>query len=389
MIFNKQGSRKPLFFLAAALAFAPLASFASSLCAPPTASAYYTRTVDEERLSGQRMIMEHREENTVERSEPGSVERLVQREIVEANPGKLNFDDGKHERWLEPLYQEYAGKEGNAWSNGSVTIITSWELAMCNERRIDHDDPDDSGYSVYRNQFYRNANNGNVSARSNLASVLAHECAHFVNKDGMRYNLTNEENRKSEQAADIEGMNLLVRTPAYSPGTMASFHIMEMFYGYYGGGRYPSVPDMIKADAAYLKEMSGGRVELEVEGADSPFHTVFRLKVDGKLFAGTGVVPSHGQEGTSVERTSYLAGQIAAAMKMGIWKPSNIYIMPLNEYMPTQSAKKSVVIVTENGSKKIKKVLGVFDFPKDVPDDELSDSQKKEKEVCYKISDIL
>ena len=59
--------------------------------------------------------------------------------------------------------------------------------------------------------------------------------------------------------------------------------------------------------AAHIKNLSGGRVVVDMDG---------RMRLDGKLFQGTGFMPSR-NDVDSFDRTAYVAGQLAKCVREG------------------------------------------------------------------------
>lgn len=386
MIFQGKTSRKLLpFFLAAAFV-----SSVAGICVPSIADAYTVRNADEERLSGQRMIMKHRAEgNEVSKVGRDSFLDHISRRIVAFNSDKLNFDDGQHDRWLEQVYLENDSDKGNAWSNGGVTIITRREVDLATMHEPDA--------TKYTRAFNRGYSSGKIGAASNVASVLAHEYAHFARKDSMHVGLTNKENRGAETEADLLGMDFLVRIPEYSPGSMIYFHVVEDENGYWGGNNgdetvtdyaYPFTLDMAVNDADYLKKMSNGRVVL-THKLDKKYGQwrCLHLSVDGKNIGDDkGVLPNCVLASAN-ERTAYLAGQIAASIKMGIWKKSALEIIEKSRLYKCNDGA-NAVLVAWNQDDYVGKVIMEFDYPAKAPDSSLTEEQKKEKELANTIMSL-
>lgn len=367
MIFQGKTSRKLLpFFLAAAFV-----SSVAGICVPSVADAYTVRNADEERLSGQRMIMEHRAKGyVVEKVERGSYIDWISQRLVECNSDKLNFDDGAHDRWLEPIYTEDDFVSGNAWSNGGVTIVTNKELVLATTH--------EKSKTGLKNT--RNADVSNFITTSNTASVIAHEFAHFARKDSQRVGLSEKENSEAESSADIQGMDFLANVPEYSSGSMIYFHLQEKSTGYMGGtGGYPLVDDMIVADSNYLKKISNGRVVLSYD-ANAPSYECLRLSVDGKWIGKDGTFENTLQQ-SSNEQSAYIAGQIATSIQKGYWKKRNLDIIKKDE--------NTVALVAWNlKEQNLGKIIMVFHYPIDSADSQLSEYQKREKLLAQSILNL-
>lgn len=348
----------------------PGVTVVEDFCAPVIAEAGH-RNADEERLSGQRMLEEHRQGSSVKRAKKDSLEYRIQKTLVEANPDKLNFDDGKHERWVDPLYIQIDTCP-NAWSNGSTIIMTTEEVRLCSIRLLDEEHP-------YRPFVIRKDPEANLGVTSDIASVLAHELAHFANKDTMLTGQSHKENIREELQADIDGMELMDKLPQYSPGSMAIVHMKERWYDYGPSPDYPSNYDATRNCLDYIEKMSGNKVAIDDYG---------RIKVNGALFMDDGTIHGTPEEGSRQERTIYLAGQIASCMKHKVWHKANFVSIDAHEIIPAieKGTKTLVSIVTPT----YMKYLGVFDCPYYYkPDSELTEHELYEKSVVNYIENMI
>lgn len=347
----------------------PGVTVAEDFCAPVIAEAGH-RNADEERLSGQRMLEEHRQGSSVKRAKKDSLEYRIQKTLVEANPDKLNFDDGKHERWVDPLYIQI-DTWPNAWSNGSTIIMTTEETDLCSIRLTDEERPS--------RPLYRRKNlEANVEVPSDIASVLAHELAHFANKDTMLTGQSHKENIREELQADIDGMELMDKLPQYSPGSMAIVHMKERWYDYGPNPDYPSNYDATRNCLDYIEKMSGKRIVVDDYGL---------IAIDGKLFMNDGTIHGTLEEGSRRERTIYLAGQIASCMKHGIWHKIGFFATDANDFIPSiERGTKTILLMI---GKDHMKYLGVFDYPFEKPDAELTEHECYEKSVAEYIKSII
>ena len=346
----------------------PGVTVAEDFCAPVIAEAGH-RNADEERLSGQRMLEEHRQEHRIVKAEKGSYLYDIQKTLIEDNPEILNFDDGKHERWLQPVYTE-KNTWPNAWSNGGVVILTSEELGICAYRNPDHEYPEG---------IQRKLEEKNLGTTSNIASVMAHEFAHFANKDTMLTGQSHKENVREELQADTDGMDMLAKSLWYSPGSMIAVHIMEREYPYSVSPDYPSNEQATKHCMDYLSKMSKGRVKLDDD---------MRLTVDGKLFMDDGWV--HGgtkEEGNRTERTLYLAGQIASCIKANIWHKENLKGDDAHKFIPSVPEGEKTLLFVSNG--KDIKCLGMFDYPIKKANINLTDHEEHERKTIVYIDDMI
>lgn len=292
------GSRKLSFsFLAAAFAVTVFVGFT-----PSQASAM--ASVEKEREWAMHDLAEDRAKYEMVQSQPGSPLRHMQDELIKYNSDKLNYDDGKHDRWLEPVWlclSESMASTG--WSQGGYVAINQSTVSAANSFHPGHEGRENGERNIYNN--------------STIAKTIAHEFGHFINNDA-RTGATKKSSTsiKCEYAADEMAMVLLGNVPEYSAGSRIDVDLSMTGNGYdpaLGYQTHPSDQDRAKAELSYIKKISGGRVVL-----DRDCH----LTVDGKLFMGTGYLPDS-EDGESLERTVYLAGQIATCIQKGIWKRAN------------------------------------------------------------------
>lgn len=347
----------------------PGVTVAEDFCAPVIAEAGH-RNADEERLSGQRMLEEHRQHHIVDRVKKNSYEYNVQKTLIEANPDKVNFDDGKHERWIDPLYIEY-NNTGNAWSNGSVVIITSEELHLCSFR------PPDEEYD--RRYAKRKLDESNINSTSDFASVLAHEFAHFANKDTMLTGQSHKENIREELQADIDGMNMLDNVPEYSMGSMVNFHFKERWEDYAPDPDYPSNQQATRHCMDYVTKFSGGRVLI---GDDAS------IAIDGKIFA-DGYIHGTLDEGNRAERTLYFAGQVASCMKHGIWHKENLLAVDAHDFIPSIEKDKKTLLIMMDQNADYVKYLSILNFPASKASKSLTGNEAYERDLMDYIYNIM
>lgn len=258
-------------------------------------------------------------------AEKDSPLRQIQDTLVTYNSDKLNYNDGKHERWLEPVgVVEYSYPHGASSSAGVSYMNQQYEDRV-------------NGYNSY-----------DIIRYSDVAAVMAHEFGHFVNKDTLIWvkGYPKSAQRDDEFGADQMGMELLDKVPEYSMGSMVA-----RATGFQG--IYPTSAD----DFKFLEDWSYGRVKLI---RFDTFNCIFT--VDGKMFT---VGQSHGlgwQDARNTDRTLYLMGQIASCIHHGIWKKSNFLWIPESDYFPNGRNDKMLLLVCDQDSDVSIKILATFDF---------------------------
>ena len=327
--------------LAGSMATVPYIAF------PQYAEAAKYISPDRERLNGQNFIAEQKKLHKVEKLSPTSYYWDIMDKIIKANPNKLNYDDGKHDRWVSGLYWSEDTDQSNAFSNGGYILVTAKKAYLSSLY-------DDGEHKAEPRDISEQPNN--IYLLSSFATDIAHEFAHFEYKDsaiiGDKRNQT-----KVEYDADQEGMRLADAVPEYSMGSFVSnyFHERHLVYINDGKGDYhPSWKQYRDANRAYIEKISKGRVKLDED---------CRLTIDGKLFMGTGYMPSS-EYSDYRERTAYLAGQIASCIQRGIWKDGKLGCGPEATFFGGEDCRKTVLAVWKEDPLKGDpvKLLGTFDF---------------------------
>lgn len=342
--------QKKLCGIAAAVLLAGSMATVPYIAFPQYAEAAKYISSDRERLNGQNFIAEQKKLHKVEKISPKSYYGEVLDKIIKANPDKLNYDDGKHDRWISGLYLSDDTEQSNAFSNGGYILITVKKEYLSSLYDDGENEAEPRSIKEHPNNIY---------LLSSHATDIAHELAHFEYRDsaiiGDKRNPT-----KVEYAADQEGMRLADAVPEYSMGAFVSnyFHERHLVYINDGKGDYhPSWKQYRDANRAYIEKISKGRVKLDED---------CRLAVDGKLFMGTGYMPSS-EYSDYRERTAYLAGQIASCIQRGIWNRKNLAHFRESDFFIDGDRKKTLLAAWDNlelNGNPVK-LLGTFDFSED------------------------
>jgi hypothetical protein len=289
-----------------------------------------TTSPESERTDAKAIFEKQKEQYHLREASADSPLRKIQDKLVTYNPDKLNYNDGKHDRWMEPIgiADNSYPHQGN--SCGGYTYVKQ----LYEDKLV--------GYPEY-----------DIVRYSDVAALLAHEYGHFANKDTLSWvkGQPKSAQRDDEFGADQMGMQLMDAVPEYSMGSVA---------GEASGfqGLYPTADDDLK----FIEDWSYGRVKfLKL----NRWHCVF--SVDGKPFT-----PPHCSEGglgesidaRDPERTLYLAGQIASCIHHGIWKKENIAYNRESHFFPDGRDDKTTMAVWENSActGKPAKILGTFDI---------------------------
>lgn len=327
------GSRKLSFsFLAAAFAATVFVGFAPSQAEARMAS------VEQERKWAQEVMEEDQAKYEMVQAEPGSPLRRIQDRLIQYNSGRLNYNDGKHARWLEPVWLNMSTMNGSAWSQGGYVLIA-------NETVQD---------AIYGGDFGER----DIYGSSMVAKTLAHEFAHFANEDVRKGNTrTSAKTLACEYRADKDSLEFLSNVPEFSIGTRFSRDAHRDGLGLdlvTEEKTHPSDQERAQMVMDTIKEWSNGRVQINRD---------CQMIYDGKLFNGTGYVDgSLIYEDDRKERTVYLAGQIADCIHRGIWNKKNVFRGPESLYFKDGNPKNTTVVIYDNpnGTGKPVKILGTF-----------------------------
>ena len=285
-----------------------------------------TTTPKAERAGAETIFKKEKEKYHLRDTAEDSPLRKIQDNLVAYNSDRLNYNDGKHDRWLSPVGIADSNYPYNGASCGGVTYIKKeYEDALI-------------GCPEY-----------NIVGYSNVAALLAHEFGHFVNKDTLSWveGIPKAARRDDEFEADQMGMNLLDKVPEYSIASMLNY--ASGFQNI-----YPTATD----DMKYIEDWSYGRVKLVQL---DPWNCIFT--VDGKVFS---IGESHGlwdsYDARAIERTQYLMGQIASCIHHNMWKKGNMLWGRESDYFLNGRPNKTTLLVYDKNSNVPIKFLGTFDF---------------------------
>lgn len=284
----------------------------------------------------------------------------LQEEIIQSNHDELNgiLDRGDRKRWLAPVRISYE-QTINAFSfPGGFTYITN---DMLNFLMGVADDGRPNG--LVKNDWQKGYN---FYTRGTVAFVLAHEFGHYANEDYLRMydkqyasNLlfsvfgaktgetqqlikkeakklidrlnTRQMSLRTEEQADQKALRYMENMKFYSIGNGAIFFSrlekLESAHHVKQPWLTPHSETAIRLQRVleHMQKISDGRIEFREN----------RLYLDGQLFNGTGLLPVKADV-TAQDRTYFVAGKIAEAMKRGLWNPANaeLLVCPKNEFWP-------------------------------------------------------
>ena len=231
----------------------------------------------------------------------------IQKEIVNANPNVLWFEDGRHDYFLRPI-QEITRNDKDAASfniGDGYIFINTGNLQFMN--------------GIYPFMSQRKNTPWNVYNNSVVAYTIAHEIGHWKNPQKARHSLA--EQVSYENNADRTALELLDGTSYHGYG--------GALIGYYrtinvttdeqirNDKEHSSPQTGFASIADYISKSSNGRIKIDPKG---------NCTYDGKpifLANKSKQVPFHANSPVidviQEERTMYVAGQIAFAIKYGVW----------------------------------------------------------------------
>jgi hypothetical protein len=324
----------------------------------------------------------------------------IQEHIVNSNPDHLSFfNDRKHKRHLDRIQVSTEPTVNGFSFPGGFTFITKDMIDMINTVR-------DDGYTDM--DHMRNNKRVNIYNNGTIAFVMAHEFAHFANEDYLRktdkqmttdilfsvfggtgdvtksmiedqaHTLITDLNTKqmslrTEEQADSTGLKFIDKTSLYSIGNAAIFfHRLEALQSRQKVVKDKSNPHSstelrLQRVLDQIKDDSKGRIEIKND----------RLFVDGKLFMGTGLLPAKDNV-TALDRTYYVAGQLATLIKYDLLKKEKMFLTTPGESWKADRNYR-IIIVGEAKPIPRRKVLDVFNFN----NDEYKNAITKTDEMLY------
>ena len=313
----------------------------------------------------------------------------IQKRLIECNPTQLNWNDGRHTRWLAPMKLYHSDHPNAFMLPGGYSYMADSMVNFMN---------------TYQNNGYTNSNNlrplnrSNIYNTSSVAFVMGHEFGHWAGKDHLEgydkqfglnllvgifggqagsvggalaqsagVNLVDtlidrQMSFNQEKGADEWGLKFLETVPEYSTaGALTKFYrFMKLEEIRYPDGKrpknfrnpHPETQKRFDRVADYIKKSSNGRVGVNSYG------NVFldRVHLD---------IPSR-MDVADVERSFYIAGQIATAIKKDIFHRENISVVAPSEsrygYDPNTPRMSYVVFSSKDGSEV--KILDLIAYDK-------------------------
>ncbi|MDY4415445.1 hypothetical protein [Selenomonas sp.] len=345
-----QHQQKRFFPLLAATWFALAGATAASFAFLPQTAEARVKSEAESRW-GQELVEEYDEKYGVEQQADGTPLKRMQDRLVAFNSDKLNYYDGVHEYWIEPVYLAKRYLPGISGIQKGNCIVLS---------------PDDFSDALKDKHYWFVEN-------SNDATTMAHELAHYINHDSESSKLSQSE---KEFRADELAMDLMANVPEYSFGSMALRHRGEDV----DEDGHPTDTQRMKMVLDKIKKDSKGRVRVDEDG---------RMYYKGELFGDDGYLKT-GWFGDYQSDTLYLAAQIATAIKKGWWKRNLLAHGPeSNVFVDGRDGCTILAIYTDTTYTVPRKILARFSFDDRLDYDQFeSDVERHDAERMDELMDL-
>lgn len=291
----------------------------------------HTISPQKERKFAAEQLAQDQKKYTMYQVSEGSEIRNIQDKLIAYNSDRLNYNDGKHDRWLDPVW---------IVENGTVDGASAAGMALSGYIKI----------HAKANEYVQGIDERNYIAYSYSSALLAHEFGHFANQDTLSWKDGEKYRWQDEHEADKTAIEFLDKVPDYSISSM-------LLIGSGEDGIHSSPEEVTK----YIEDWSYGRVKfIQYDWWNCIF------TVDGKLFN-----PPNGNKGLrdtvdtkGMPRTLYLAGQIASCIHQGIWKKENIAYAKESYFFKNGRDNKTTLAVWSDSScnGRPAKILATFDF---------------------------
>ena len=305
-------------------------------------------SIAEERRIATESIAETRNDPTVISIKDNPVLLRIQKEIVEGNKGILWFKDANHDYGLRPVKEiEYAmnGREylAEAHTVGDGYIFISTGYLMQENANM-------NGSMVMRSN-----RPSSIYNNSAIAYTIGHEIAHW--KNNQLYHRTEKQDIQFENQADLSSLDYMDGTFAhgYGGGLISYYRTLAGRKNLYLDSVHASVDERYRNIANYITQVSKGRIKIDMKG---------NCTYDGKPLVALNnskMAPhSNVLEVVAEERTMYVAGQIAFAIKYGVWNKNHIYVATQDDILHNKS--KKIVMLVDNPKAGGYKIIDKFDI---------------------------
>ena len=270
----------------------------------------------------------------------------IQQRLIASNPEHLNWNDGVHKRWLEPMKMYHSDSPNAFMLPGGYSYMADSMVNFMNTVQND-------GY--INKHYLRPMNKSNIYNTSAVAFVMGHEFGHWAGKDhlesydkqfGLNMLLSffggnagsvggmvaqtagvnivdtlidRQMSFNQEKGADEWGLKFLENVPEYSTGgaLMKFDRFLRLEEIRFPDGKrpknfrnpHPQTEKRYQRVIKYIENSSNGRVKID----------------NGDLYVDKQLIPLDGRaDVVKKERVFYVAGQIATAIKKDMFHPRNL-----------------------------------------------------------------
>ena len=305
-------------------------------------------SIAEEREGALNLVAKHRSDPTVLAIKDNPALLRIQKEIVEGNKGILWFKDANHDYGLRPVKEIEYAMNGREYRVEAHTVGDGYIFIS-------------TGYLIQENANM----NGSMIMRSNrpssiynnsaIAFGIGHEIAHW--KNNQLYHCSEKQEIQFENQANLSSCEYMDGTLAYGYGgslisdyrTLAGEEKLKL------DSVHASVDETYRNIANYITQVSKGRIKIDMKG---------NCTYDGKPLVALNnskMAPhSNVLEVVAEERTMYVAGQIAFAIKYGVWNENHIYVATQDDIFHNKS--KKIVMLVDNPKAGGYKIIDKFDI---------------------------
>ena len=313
-------------------------------------------SIQQERQLAQHTVAQLQSNPNVKHIRPNGDLLRIQQEIVLGNPGVLWFEDGVHETFLRPVQEiKYADRSIEAFNCQDGYIFMSTDFLRF------------ANHFVTRTYIERENTPEHIYNNSHIAWTLGHEIAHWKNDQLLKR--TDKQEVAFENRADLSALDYLDGTALYSygGGLIANARNEEVreksFDETWKDAHHAPNSVRYKRIAKYIQEASGGRIRIKENGS---------CTFDGKPFAPDvnygGYAPKYQAglepaDAMKAERTMYVAGQIAFAIKHGVWGKAHLRYCTQDELFGNGSDR--IVLMVDNPKTGGIKVIDKFTIGRD------------------------
>ena len=310
--------------------------------------------------------------------------------VVNMFPKMLNFDDGRHKRWVDnDVVVIDNGTTNASMYPGGYMVFTKSMLDFCRTY-------ENAGYISGYKKRDSDPDTTGLYANGMIMGVLCHEFSHHINEDYLKrmdknckvnilgqiigmftphttnaaaaqlgaamfvHNLAvTGYSKPDERDADETAMKMMSQMTLYGVGDICAYHYrtgnklrLNNKDPWKESKTHPSSFGRMKKAQDYIKKMSNGKVKLRnytkaemkkyyqytdyLNQCDSKYEYV--LEVNGKLFNEgmdnypAGYAMDNEDNGLAQDRTFHIAGQIASAVESGVFKKRNIRYISAKDY---------------------------------------------------------